>query len=102
MPTRRTFLRRSGRALAVAAIAPQIVRSGVLSLHGQPGANGRLITGHLGLGPRGRELLRRFQNVAAVCDVDQRRLAEVRTQFPEALASAEAVQDRTPSPQERG
>lgn len=75
MHTRRTFLRRSARALAVAAVAPQIVPSGVLSLHGQPGANERLVTGHLGLGPRGRELLRRFKDVAAVCDVDQRRLA---------------------------
>ncbi len=93
MPTRRSFLRRSARALAVAAIAPQIVPSGVLSLHGQPGANGRLVTGHIGLGPRGRELLRRFKDVAAVCDVDQRRLAEARMQFPESTASAQTVQD---------
>ena len=77
----------------MAALAPQIVPSGVLSLHGQPGANERLVTGHIGLGPRGRELLRRFKDVAAVCDVDLRRLAEVRTQFPEATASAHAVQD---------
>jgi predicted dehydrogenase len=93
MPTRRSFLRRSARALAVAAIAPQIVPSGVLSLHGQPGANGRLVTGHIGLGPRGRELLRRFKDVGALCDVDQRRLAKARTQLPEATASTLAVQD---------
>lgn len=93
MPSRRNFLRRSARALFAAAIAPQIVPSGVLSLHGQPGANERLVTGHIGLGPRGRELLRRFKDVAALCDVDQRRLAEARTQFPESTASTQAVQD---------
>ncbi len=90
MPNRRTFLQRTARTVAWVAVAPQIVRSGVLPLHGQPGINESIVTGHIGLGPRGRELLPRFKHVAAVCDVDQRRLADVRPHLPE---TTQAFQD---------
>jgi len=62
----------------------------VLVLDGKPGVSGRIVTGHIGLGTRGGELVNRFKHVAAVCDVDQRRLDQVRPNLPQ---SAETVQD---------
>jgi predicted dehydrogenase len=37
--------------------------------------------------------LRRFHDVAILCDVDRRRLAEAKTRFPDTAASVEAVQN---------
>ncbi|MBI1176799.1 hypothetical protein GC207_05095 [bacterium] len=77
--SRRAFLKRTGPLIAGAAIGPQIIPAGVLAFDGRPGANDRIVTGHIGLGMRGRDLLRRFKHVGAVCDVDQRRLKEAQS-----------------------
>ena len=59
------------RFLALAAF-PLILPSGALGQPGRPGANERLVTGHIGIGARGRALLERLHaGAAAVCDVDQ-------------------------------
>lgn len=83
--TRRSFLERSGAAVAGAAALslPQLIPSRVLGADGSPGANGRLNVAHIGLGGMGnahlRDMLKRQAsgavNVAAVCDVDEKRLA---------------------------
>jgi len=75
--SRRSFLAKS------AAVAPMILSSGVLAAHGKPGANDRIVTGHIGVGGMGRHHLGDFlDNVAAICDVDSARLEEVRGQLP--------------------
>lgn len=76
---RRDFLGTIGSAVA----APLIIPSGVLAAPGRPGANDRITLGHIGVGGMGGGHLDRglqfrqlgLANVAAVCDVDQRRLA---------------------------
>lgn len=76
---RREFLGTAGAALA----APYFVPRSVLASPGRPGANDRLTIGHIGVGGMGgghlgRDLKFRelgTTNVAAVCDVDARRLA---------------------------
>ncbi len=82
---RRSFLKTSAAALGATAFGlPQILPSGVLAAAGQPGANDRLIVGHIGVGGRGGGLLQEMMglvlrgraNVAAVCDADERRLAK--------------------------
>ncbi|MFO1499744.1 MAG: Gfo/Idh/MocA family oxidoreductase [Verrucomicrobiota bacterium] len=74
---RRTFLKTTGSALIGGAIAlPQLVSSRVF------GANERLTLGHIGVGGMGgyhlNEMVQRMKkgdvNLAAVCDVDQKRL----------------------------
>ncbi|MBI4559399.1 MAG: Gfo/Idh/MocA family oxidoreductase [Candidatus Hydrogenedentes bacterium] len=68
--SRRQFL-----AASTAAIAPLILPSGVLAAPGRPGANDRLITGHIGVGGMGSGHLNAFRhNAGAVCDVDQNHL----------------------------
>lgn len=67
---RRAFL----KTLAFAA-APMILPTGAFGRDGQPGANGKLATGHIGVGPRGRFLLEQLREQAvAVSDVDDARL----------------------------
>ncbi len=76
---RREFLGAAGAALSV----PYFVPSSVLSAPGKPGANDRITLGYIGVGGMGSGHLSRglkFQglgltNVAAVCDVDEKRLA---------------------------
>jgi predicted dehydrogenase len=76
---RRTFLRTAGAAISV----PCVIPSGVLASPGRPGANERITLGHIGVGGMGNGHLGRglqfrelgMTNVAAVCDVDQKRLA---------------------------
>lgn len=76
---RRTFL---GTAAAT-FVAPTIIPSGVLARGNRPGANDRIVLGHIGVGGMGSGHLGRglrFQElgktrVAAVCDVDEKRLA---------------------------
>ena len=78
--TRRQFLVRTGTALAV----PYFIPSGVLAAPGQPGANERLTVAHIGVGGMGNlhlSNMKRFReeglvNVAAACDVDEKRLAQ--------------------------
>ena len=76
---RREFLATAGAALGV----PCLIPSGVLAAPGKPGANERLTVGSIGVGGMGRGHLGRLlkfrelgvTNVAAVCDVDEVRLA---------------------------
>jgi len=70
-------------AMTAAVAAPQIIPSGVLARAGRPGANERISLGHIGVGGMGNGHLGRglafgelgSVQVAAVCDVDQQRLA---------------------------
>ena len=62
-------------AAGAAAVAPLIVPRGVLALGGRPGANDRIVTGHIGVGARGAALLERIpHDAAALCDADQNHL----------------------------
>lgn len=68
--TRRALLRRAGAALA----APYVITSTALGGEGRPPASERVVTGYLGVGPRGLLNLREQLScpeaqVAAVCDV---------------------------------
>ncbi|MBN1854789.1 MAG: Gfo/Idh/MocA family oxidoreductase, partial [Pirellulales bacterium] len=77
--TRRQFCTVAGAALS----APYIVPSGVLAVAGRPGANDRMAVAHIGVGGMGSGHLQRMTqfrtqgkvHIAAVCDVDDRRLA---------------------------
>ena len=77
---RREFLATAGATMA----APYLVPSGVLATQDKPGANERLVVASIGVGGMGRGHLGRlleFQKqgatrVAAVCDVDDKRLAD--------------------------
>jgi predicted dehydrogenase len=76
---RRQFLTAAG---AAAVSVPYLIPSGVLAAPGRVGANERITTAHIGVGGRGGGLLRevkRFRdagsvNIAAVCDIDKKRL----------------------------
>jgi predicted dehydrogenase len=76
---RRQFLTVTGAALA----APYIIPSGVLAGPERPGANDRMTVAHIGVGGMGSGHLQRMTkfreqgkvNIAAVCDVDETRLA---------------------------
>jgi len=76
--SRRKFLQRS----AVAAGALSVLRSGVLQSATSPGANGKLVVAHIGVGGMGMTHLfnsLRFEKegkvrIAAICDVDENRL----------------------------
>jgi predicted dehydrogenase len=79
---RRTFLK-TAAAASTAFSVPWILPQGVLATPGQPGANDRLVMAHIGVGGMGGGHLRDMVNrqrsgqvaVAAVCDVDEKRLA---------------------------
>ena len=50
--------------------APMILASGVFGANGRPGANSRIITGHIGVGGKGMGHIKLFpDNVGALCDV---------------------------------
>jgi len=67
--TRRRFLKQSAALASTAFAAPMFVPSSAF------GANDKLITGHIGVGGRGRSNLGGFgAQVGAVCDVDKRHL----------------------------
>ena len=76
--SRRRFLQSSALALGAVNLAP----SGVLAIGGAPGANGRFVVGHIGVGGMGMSHvvnMLRFQKegkvrLAAVCDADDNRL----------------------------
>ena len=71
------------RAASAAAAAPYLLPSGVLARDGKPGAAERLTLAHVGVGGMGGGHLRmslEFRklgacNIAAVCEVDEGRLA---------------------------
>jgi predicted dehydrogenase len=77
-----TLSRRSFLKAAIAA-APVFVPRRVLGFAGNPGANEQIILGVVGVGVRGKQLIRNIKNIegrariAAVCDVDARMIAEV-------------------------
>lgn len=87
---RRRFLGASAAALA----APSVLPSGVLGYQGRPGANERLTVACIGVGGMGTGHLQRMTrfrdegkvNIAAVCDVDEGRLAKAAQ-----IAGAEAA-----------
>ncbi len=76
---RRQFLVTSGAMLG----APYFVPATALASRGRPGANDRLTVAHIGVGGMGGGHLQRMTefraegrvNIAAVCDVDERQLA---------------------------
>ncbi|MBI5092181.1 MAG: Gfo/Idh/MocA family oxidoreductase [Candidatus Hydrogenedentes bacterium] len=73
--SRRAFLAQS----AAAAAAPLILPTGVLAAHGRPGANDRVVTGHIGIGGMGSGHLGALKDQAgALCDVDQNHLKRAR------------------------
>lgn len=80
-PTRRAFLKR-GVLAAAATAAPCFVPRHVLGLAGSPGANEQIVVGVVGVGVRGKQLIRNIKHltgkvrVAAICDVDARKIAE--------------------------
>ncbi|MHC1765252.1 MAG: Gfo/Idh/MocA family protein [Verrucomicrobiia bacterium] len=82
-PHSKSFSRRQFLATSAAAIgAINLVPSGVLAAPGRPGANGRFVVAHIGVGGMGMSHLNnmlRFQQegkvrIAAVCDADENRL----------------------------
>lgn len=90
-PARRTFL----KAVGATALSSRFVPSGILAAEGRPAASDRLTFGHIGVGGMGgyhlEDMVRRMSkgwvNVAAVCDVDEKRLAEAaRAAGPQASA----------------
>lgn len=73
--SRRQFLARS----TAAAIGPLILPTGVLAQNGRPGANDRVVIGHIGIGGMGSGHLNFIQGYkgaesGALCDVDQQHL----------------------------
>lgn len=67
---RRRFL-----AMAAMAAGPLLLPGGALARAGRPGANDRLVLGHIGIGAQGLALLRRSPHaIGAVCDVDPARM----------------------------
>jgi predicted dehydrogenase len=80
---RRSFLKTAGSAVAAGTVAaPTVIPSGVLAAAGRSGANDRLTFGHIGVGGMGGYHLRDMKarmnrgetNIAAVCDIDEKRL----------------------------
>jgi predicted dehydrogenase len=94
---RREFLGTASAALSV----PYFVSSGVLASPGKPGANDRITLAHIGVGGMGNGHLGRglkFQelglvNVAAVCDVDEKRLANALKRCADTNIQVEAYAD---------
>ena len=75
---RRTFL----KTLAFAA-APMILPTGAFGRDGQPGANGKIATGHIGVGPRGRFLLEQLRETRAIQVTVEARFVKVSRNFME-------------------
>lgn len=90
--TRRSFLKQLGAAGAVGCALPQFVPSRVLAAGG---ANEKLNIGLLACGGRIRQLLPSIleagANIAAICDVDSRRIAQVKKQGGKRRAVGEAA-----------
>lgn len=92
MKSKSQFPRRRFLAATAAAGLPYWIPSGVLASRGRPGANERIVVAAIGVGGMGGGHLGRllaFQQqgatrVAAVCDVDAKRLANARKQAVDA------------------
>ena len=85
---RRSFLKVSAAAVGSAALGfPDIIPARALAAPGRPGANERLTLGHIGVGGKGFNHLGYFTdraargdlNIAAVCDIDEKRLSRALT-----------------------
>ena len=78
-PSRRRFLKTSAALLSG---VPYFVPRHVLGFAGSPGANERIVVGVIGVGVRGKQLIRNIKNlpgqgcVAAICDCDAGKVAE--------------------------
>lgn len=66
--SRRNFLKSSAIAAAVVGM-PTVIPSGVLAMPGRPGANDRIVYGHIGVGGMGSSHVV-TDSAAAICDVD--------------------------------
>lgn len=67
--SRRSFLAGS------VVVAPMILSSGVFGANGRPGANERIVTGHIGVGGKGSSHLKSIgEHAGALCDVDTNQL----------------------------
>ena len=78
--TRRSFV-------ASTVAFPLIVSSGVLATNGRPGANDRIVTGHIGVGGKGTSHLKGIpDNVGAVCDVDTLHAEKAAARFDRKIA----------------
>lgn len=96
--TRRQFLGTAGAAV----VAPMVLPAGVLGVNGRPGANERIVIGHIGVGGMGSHLMQHssyFEQegqaaIAAVCDVDRERLAEATSGKRDAYRDYRALLDR--------
>lgn len=77
--TRRGFLKRTMRASALTAAGPVILPSPVLGRAGVAGPNNRIGVGFIGVGRRGRQLMRlpADAEIVAVSDVNAKRMEEV-------------------------
>jgi predicted dehydrogenase len=96
---RRDFLKTGGVALGAAALGfPTLIPARALGADGQPSASERITIGHIGIGGMGGGHLgytlgrqqRNEINVAALCDVDEKRLADAAKR---AGARAQAYRD---------
>jgi hypothetical protein len=80
--SRREFLKQSLLVSTAAMATPCIVARRVLGFAGSPGANEQIVVGVVGVGVRGKQLIRNIKNlsgrgrVAAICDCDGRKVAE--------------------------
>ncbi len=80
--SRRTFLKRGAQAAAAASALPYFVPRHALGMDGTPGPNEQIVVGVIGVGVRGKQLIRNIKNtngrgrVAVICDVDARQIAE--------------------------
>lgn len=79
---RRTFL----QSAASAALGFQVLPRRVLGAPGHPGANSRIRLASIGAGGRAASDLKSMgdEHIVALCDVDERRAAEMFSRFPEA------------------
>jgi predicted dehydrogenase len=79
---RRKFLKQTLSIPAAAAMAPCFVPRHVLGFAGTPGANEQIVVGVIGVGVRGKQLIRNIKKlpgkgrVAAICDCDARKVTE--------------------------
>ncbi|MSU56691.1 MAG: Gfo/Idh/MocA family oxidoreductase [Pedosphaera sp.] len=78
--SRRSFIRKSGAAISLAALAPQVVPSSVLGMGGKTSPNNRTTVGFIGTGDHGvgwnlgPYLRHKDAQVIAACDVDSNHL----------------------------
>src|SRR5205085_5070492 len=70
-----TSTRRQLLTGAAAFAIPAIIPAGVMARRGRPGANDRIVIANIGVGGMGRNHVP--PDTAALCDVDQSRLADV-------------------------